>query len=61
MSGKKFKKLRKLASKMSELGHHGTKTLPEAYTQDRRRVLNPGKPKGAYRWLKKNAKLAERK
>lgn len=28
--------------------------------QDGRRVLNPGRQKGTYRWLKKNAALANR-
>lgn len=60
MSGKRFKKLRKLAGEMQKVSHHGTKALPEAYMQDGRRVLNPGKKKGTYRWLKKNAHLARK-
>lgn len=38
-----------------------TSALPESYVQDGKRVLNPGKPKGTYRWLKKNAQLAKKK
>jgi hypothetical protein len=60
MGQKTFKRLRKLAKQISELGHAGTKSLPEVYTQDRRRVLNPGKPKGAYKWLKKNARSVKK-
>jgi len=60
MGQKSFKRLRKLAQQMSELGHSPTRALPEAYTQDGRRVLNPGKPKGTYRWLKKNRNLAKK-
>lgn len=54
MGQKKFKKLRKLAREMGKFAHTGTQSLPEAYTQDGRRTLNPGKPKGTYKWLKKN-------
>jgi hypothetical protein len=61
MSQKKFKKLRKLAREMQKHAHSGTQSLPEAFTQDGRRVLNPGKPKGTYRWLKKNVHLARQK
>lgn len=61
MGQKAFKKLRKLAREMSKLGYSPTRSLPEAYTQDGKRVLNPGKPKGTYKWLKKNRQLANRK
>lgn len=61
MGQKAFKRLRKLAREMSKLGHSPTRALPEAYTQDGKRVLNPGKPKGTYKWLKKNRQLARKK
>jgi hypothetical protein len=61
MSHKADKKLRKLASEMAKLKRSPTRALPEAYMQDGRRVLNPGKPKGIYKWLKKNRQLAQRK
>lgn len=60
MSQKQFKRLRRLAREMSKL-KTPTSALPESYVQDGKRVLNPGKPKGTYRWLKKNAQLAKKK
>lgn len=61
MGQKSFKKLRKLAREMSKLGASPARSLPEAYTQNGRRVLNPGKPKGTYKWLKKNRQLVKTK
>lgn len=61
MGQKTFKRLRKLAGEMVKHAHTGTQSLPEAFMMDRRRVLNPGKKKGAYKWLKKNAALAKTK
>lgn len=61
MGQKNFKRLRRLAREMQKHAHPGTQSLPEAFMQDGRRVLNPGKPKGTYRWLKKNAQLAKTK
>lgn len=61
MGQKKFKRLRKLAGEMMKHAHTGTQSLPESYMMNGRRTLNPGKHKGAYKWLKKNAALADRK
>lgn len=60
MGQKTFKRLRKLAGEMSKLKNRSS-SLPEAYSQDGRRVLNPGRKKGTYKWLKKNRQLARTK
>jgi hypothetical protein len=60
MGQKAFKRLRRLAREISDLKQSPTRALPEAYTQNGRRVLNPGKLKGTYKWLKKNRHLANR-
>jgi hypothetical protein len=61
MGQKKFKRLRKLANEMMKHAHTGTQSLPESYMMNGRRTLNPGKRKGAYKWLKKNAALVKTK
>lgn len=60
MGQKKFKKLRKLAREMQKVAHSDSKALPEAFSVNGRRELNPGKPKGTYRWLKKNVRRMAR-
>ena len=60
MGQKNFKRLRKLAAEMQKHAHPGTQNLPETFMMNGRATLNPGKPKGTYRWLKKNAARAGR-
>jgi len=54
---KELKRLRRIAEKMNEQ-KNATSALPSAFNQNGKRVLNIGKGKGTYKWLRKNRQKA---